>query len=120
MNNLRETAFALLDEEIRTISPVPKKREADMGGSGDAHEVDWADVSDVVKESTKQAFENTVQESLSKLEMDQVDEAHMPIKDLPEYRLAQEASEELGKAVTALIKKAHDEGMITKMGQTEI
>jgi predicted aldo/keto reductase-like oxidoreductase len=99
------------------VSASSAKREADMGGTGDSHEISWGDVTDVVQASVKESFDRTVQESLAKLEMDQVDESTMSIKDLDEYKECVEIAEELGKKIAELMKKAHDEGLIAKMGQ---
>lgn len=117
MNSLRRLVANVFNEEVRKVSSSSAKREADMGGTGDAHEINWGDVSDVVQASVKESFDNTVQESLAKLELDQVDESTMSIKDMPEYKECVEAAEELGKRISELMRKAHDEGLIARMGK---
>lgn len=89
---------------------------ADMGGSGDAHEINWGDVTDVVREAVSQAFDHTVQECLSKMDMDQVDEAHRSLKDMQEYKEAQEIGDELAGKISELLRRAHEEGMLIMAG----
>ena len=101
------------DDDFERIHPA---READMGGSGDAHEINWGDVTDVVREAVSQAFDHTVQECLSKMDMDQVDEAHRSLKDMQEYKEAQEIGDELAGKNSELLRRAHEEGMLIMAG----
>lgn len=119
LDELRALAETELGEGMPRLQPptgfeVAPTRESDLGGSGDEHEINWGDVVDVVKEQID--VKSMVHECISKLKMQQVDEANRPIDGLPEYVQIQELADRFAEALAGLLRQAHEEGMISNAG----
>lgn len=119
MNELRKLARDELGEGMPRMQPptgfeVAPTREADTGGSGDQHEINWGDVVDVVKEQFD--VKAMVHECITKLKMQQVDETNHPIDGLPEYVQIQEMADKFAESLTGLLRQAYKEGMLSNAG----
>jgi hypothetical protein len=107
--NIQKLFTEVLDREL---PPIPPEVEDATGGSGGEHEINWGDVSDVVKEALDP--ENIVRETMNKMQFKSIDEATKPLTDLSEYKEVHEKIKEVGEAIGRMLQTAFKEGSIGK------
>ena len=109
-----ERMRALLEEAIQQQpdDSVPPGIDELTGGSGGEQEINWGDVTDVVRETLN--VENIVRETMDKIQLKSIDEAAKPFSELAEFKVIHEKLDDLGEAITNMLRSAYKEGVITK------
>lgn len=87
-------------------------REGDMGGSDDEHEIDWGDVTDVVKEAMRQSVDETLRASMEKSGLSFDDADGDDYRESEHYKAAVDSAEKTANRLGNMLKKMHERGFV--------